>query len=161
MSDKQENLPASISAECKLWRVSSGEYEPDADPQSKWGVFWEPLDVRLGPDARPHCCYGEHIAFYDHSGNRLLADLVQHYQFRAARPHLIFLAGKWREVVSGRCEHRNGQWCMRWSVATHTRWARRLNDSDEVEALRGINESLVVRVAAQSELLTRRAEKSP
>lgn len=122
-----EPQAASIRAEAKLWIVHSGEFELDREG-SHWGVFWEPLHVKLGSDAKPHCCYNQHIAFYDRTGNKLLADLVQHYGFaNSLHPHLLFLAGKWREVVSGRCEHRNGQWHMRWSVATNTYWAMRLN----------------------------------
>lgn len=122
-----EPQPASINAAAKLWTVLSGEFEPDADSEH-WGVFWEPLHVHLGPDAKPHCCYDRHIAFYDRTGNKLLADLVQHYAFMACHPNLLFLAGKWREVVGGRCEHRNGQWHMRWSVTTNTHWAMKLNN---------------------------------
>ena len=93
--------PASINAACKLWFVNSGEYEPESGSEH-WGVFWEPLNVRLGSDARPHCCYNQHIAFYDHSGNRLLADLVQHYAFLGPHPHLLFLAGKGPREEQGR-----------------------------------------------------------
>ena len=125
-----EPAPASINAEAKLWRVNSGDYEPEPGSRHA-GVFWEPLHVRLGPDARPHCCYNSHVIFYDRTGNRLLADLVTHYGFMAPHPHLLFLAGKWREVVGGRCEHHKGQWCMRWAVSTNTKWARMLNPEGE------------------------------
>ena len=64
MSD-HDAIPASIHAHAKLWTVLSGEYEQETE---FWGVFWEPLAVRIGPDARPQTCYSEHVAFYDRSG---------------------------------------------------------------------------------------------
>lgn len=122
---------ASIQAAFKCWHVNSGEYEPDPDPASHWGVFWEPLYVRLPASARPSCCYSDKIAFYDRSGNKLLQDFVTHYQFIGVHPHLLWLEGKWREVVGGRVEFRNGFWHMRWTVATNTRYARMLNGEKE------------------------------
>lgn len=119
--------PASINAMFKCWHVNSGEYEPDADPQSKWGAFWEPLKVDLPDTAKPSCCYSDCIAFYDRSGNRLLRDFVRHYQFMGVHPHLLWLDGMWREVVNGRVEYRDGHWYMRWGVATNTKYARMLN----------------------------------
>lgn len=120
--------PTSVNAACKLWFVINGHYEPDPDPGSHWGVFWEPLDVKLGPDARPSCCYGDCIRFYDRSGN--IADLVRHHSFIALHPHLVMLAWKWREVIGGRCEYHalSKRWCMRWAVATNTRFARMINE---------------------------------
>jgi hypothetical protein len=124
-----EPAPASISAAAKLWVVNSGEFERES---GSWGVFWEPLAVRLGPDAKPSTCYGRFVAFYDRTGNGLLADMVQHYDFKASLfPHLLLIEGRWWEVVGGRCEHRKGQWAMRWSVSTATRWARKLNGETE------------------------------
>ena len=123
-----DSKPASITAAAKLWTVNSGEYEPG---DGSWGVFWEPLDVKLGPEAKPYCCYGELVAFYDQFGNRKLADLVHTYDFMSnVFPHLLFLEGKWREVVGGRCEFHGDQWCMRWSVATNTKWAEILNEAE-------------------------------
>lgn len=128
-----ELQPASINAECKLWRVNSGTYEPE--PESKhWGTFWEPLNVRLGPDARPYCCLGDSIQFFDRSGNKVLSDMVQHYAFMGLHPHLLYLNGMWREVLGGRCEYRDGQWCMRWNVSTATKWAVRLNAIEAMDA---------------------------
>lgn len=130
MPTHPEPVPASINAAAKLWVVNSGTFEPEPDRPS-WGVFWEPLSVRLGPDAKPHCCYTQHVAFYDRSGNKLLADLVQCYAFMGLHPHLLLLAGKWREVVGGRVEFHAGQWHMRWQVASNTKWARKLNGEGE------------------------------
>lgn len=126
-----EPVPASIGAACKLWYVHSGEYTQD--PESHWGVFWEPLQVDLPATARPSCCYGDHVVFYDRSGNKLLKDYVRHYDFIGAHPHVLHLAGAWREVVNGRVEYRNGHWYMRWGVATNTRFARLLNAAAESE----------------------------
>lgn len=123
-----EPQAASISACCKLWYVNSGEYTQDEDSQY-WGAFWEPLKIDL-PDpesARPSCCYGNHIVFYDRSGNKLLKDYVTTYDFIGLHPHLLYLEGKWREVVNGRVENRDGQWYMRWGVATNTRHSKMIN----------------------------------
>jgi len=122
----KEPQAASIHAAFKCWHVESGEFTPDEERPS-WGVFWEPLDVKLPPTAKPSCCYTNEIKFYDRSGNGLLADYVRHYGFIGVHPHLLFLAGKWREVVGGRVECRDGRWYMRWSVATNTRFAQLLN----------------------------------
>ena len=124
--NKTEPIAASISAACKLWYVTSGEFTPDDDSQY-WGAFWEPLKIDLPETARPSCCYTNSIVFYNKSGNKLLKDYVSHYSFTGVHPHLLNLAGKWREVVNGRVEYRNGQWFMRWGVATNTRWAKTLN----------------------------------
>lgn len=122
-------IPASITAQAKLWRVDSGEHEIIPDSLS-WSIIWQPLDVRLGPDAKPSCFLGDKIVFYDRSGNKLLHDLVQHYDFMGLHPHLLFVAGKWREVVGGRCEYHKGSWAMRWSLSTGTHWAGILNGDD-------------------------------
>jgi hypothetical protein len=119
--------PASITAAFKCWRVESGEYTPDESMGPHWGVFWEPLQVDLPATARPSCYYNQHIVFCDKSGNKLLKDYVQHYDFIGAHPNLLFLRGMWREVVNGRVEYRNGHWYMRWGVATNTKWAEALN----------------------------------
>ena len=118
--------PASINATFKCWYVNSGAYTQDAD-SNHWGAFWEPLRVNLPETARPSCCYNDSIVFYDRSGNKLLADYVRHYGFISVHPHLLWLDGKWREVVNGRVEFRDGQWYMRWGVATNTRFAEVLN----------------------------------
>ena len=118
--------PASISAEFKCWRVNTGAYTPD-EKYENWGVFWEPLQVDLPESAKPSCCYGNSIVFYDRTGNKLLCDYVRHYEFMGPHPHLLWLDGKWREVVNGRCEYRDGQWFMRWGVAVNTRYAEILN----------------------------------
>lgn len=122
----KNNVAASINAAFRCWYVNSGTYEQDPDRPS-WGVFWEPLDVACGPAARPHCCYTNQIAFYDKTGNRLIVDLVNHFEFMGGHPHLLFIHGAWREVVNGRCEYHNDQWHMRWTVSTNTKYANVLN----------------------------------
>lgn len=119
--------PASINAAFKCWHVNSGEYVPDEDSESKWGTFWEPLQVDLPASARPSCCYVNSIIFYDRTGNKMLKDHVRHFGFMGPHPHLLYLSGKWREVINGRVEYRDGQWYMRWGVATNTRFALLLN----------------------------------
>lgn len=121
-----EPQAASITAFAKLWTVNSGEFTQDNDAPH-WGAFWEPLKVDLPETAKPSCCYGNHIVFYDSSGNKLLKDYVTTYDFCNVHPHLLYLSGKWREVVNGRVEYRGGQWYMRWAVATNTRHARMMN----------------------------------
>lgn len=128
-----EPIAASINAACKLWHVNSGEYEQD-EGSEHWGVFWEPLQVDLPESAKPSCFHGGGIVFYDRTGNKLLCDYVRHYEFMGASPHLLQLAGKWREVVNGRCEYRNGHWFMRWGVATNTRFALMMNAFDPSSA---------------------------
>lgn len=117
-----EPIPASINACCKLWHVNSGEFTRDEDAPH-WGAFWEPLNVNLPESARPSCCYGRDIIFYDRTGNKLLVDHVRHYDFMGPHPHLLYVGDAWREVVSGRVEYRDGNWYMRWAVATNTRFA--------------------------------------
>lgn len=124
----EEPRAASVSAAMKLWWVTSGEYTHDEGTEH-WGAFWEPLQVDLPATAKPHCCYAQSIYFYDRQGNKLLKDHVQHFGFMAAHPNLLHLEGKWREVVNGRVEYRNGHWYMRWGVATNTRNAIALNES--------------------------------
>ena len=121
-----EPQAASITAAYKCWYVNSGEYTPD-DRSQHWGVFWEPLDVDLPENAKPSCCYTDSIVFYDRSGNKLLKDFVRHFGFLGPHPHLLHIAGKWREVINGRVEFRAGHWYMRWGVATNTMLARKLN----------------------------------
>jgi hypothetical protein len=121
-----EPIAASISAAFKCWHVYSGEYTQDEDSKH-WGAFWEPLRCDFSPEARPYCCLTNTIQFYDPDNRRELGR-VHHYGFMAAHPHLLHLEGKWREVINGRVEYRDGQWFMRWGVATNTRWAMKLNE---------------------------------
>jgi hypothetical protein len=118
--------PASINAFFKCWIVNSGEFTQDNDAPH-WGAFWEPLKLDLPDTAKPSCCYGNQIVFYDRTGNKLLKDYVTTYDFIGPHPHLLFLEGKWREVVNGRVEYRDGQWFMRWTVVTNSRIARMMN----------------------------------
>lgn len=119
--------PASINAAFKCWYVNSGEFEQDPEAEH-WGVFWEPLDVDLPDTARPSCCLSDCIVFYDRTGNKLLQDMVRHYSFMGAHPHLLYLNGQWREVIAGRVEYRQGKgWYMRWSVVTNSRFSLMLN----------------------------------
>lgn len=126
----REPQACSITAFCKAWIVNSGEFTQDED-SPHWGAFWEPLKVDLPETAKPGCCYGNHIVFYDRSGNKLLKDYITTYELMAPHPHLLYLAGKWREVVNGRVEYREGQWFMRWGVATNTRFAIAMNTAME------------------------------
>ena len=121
---------ASINAAFKCWCVNSGEFEQDPEAEH-WGVFWEPLDVNLPDSARPSCCLGQDIVFYDKTGNKLLKDHVRHYGFMGAHPHLLNVNGRWREIVSGRVEYRDGKgWYMRWTVVTNSRFAMMLNAAE-------------------------------
>jgi hypothetical protein len=152
--------PASITANCKMWRVNSGEYTTDED-SAHWGAFWEPLDVYLPESARPSCCFGDSIVFYDRTGNRLLKDFVRHYNFIGAHPHLLFLEGKWREVISGRCEYRNNHWYMRWAVATNTAMAIEANAAARLAAAERENERLQAFIDALPEKIRKCGEPGP
>ena len=130
MTEATEPKPASVSAAFKCWTVNSGEYTHDEGSQH-WGVFWEPLDVALPESAKPSCCFHDSIVFYDRSQNRKLKDHVRHFGFIEGSPNLLFIEGKWREVINGRVEFRNGHWYMRWGVSTNTRYASMLNGDSE------------------------------
>jgi len=122
--------PASINAAFKCWWVNSGEFEQDPEAEH-WGVFWEPLDVKLPDTAKPSCGMLNEIRFYDRTGNQLLEESVRHYDFIGPHPHLLHLKGRWREVISGRVERREGKgWYMRWSVVTNSRFAMMLNAAE-------------------------------
>jgi hypothetical protein len=119
--------PLSINAACKLWWVNSGKFEPEPAP-SHWGYLWEPLDGDFPPGARPHTCFLDQVVFYDRTGNqRLHADTVHHHGLVEPYPTLLFVADRWREVLSGSVIYHDGRWNMRWLLATNTRFSQMMN----------------------------------
>ena len=93
-----------------------------------WIVTIEPLPARDVPsNARPFCSSFD-ITFYDHTGNRELANVHRHGEFSLVSPDLIFVDGVWYELMVGRVVHRcDFGWCIEREAARNTKAAYMAN----------------------------------
>jgi hypothetical protein len=113
---------------CKLFAqlyFCEAEWEPDG---ANCVHIWEPLDVDLPEDAKPHCCLVNEIQFWDKTGNKnLLAHNARHHDIAGC---IVYLHGTstWWKVASGTCVYRNGRWYMRWWAHKHDRESKMMNE---------------------------------
>lgn len=120
-----EPVAMSVSACCKLWWVTSGEFEMEPGSEN-WGCLWEPLDTSASPDAKPYCLLSQEIEFVEPHGQG--RQRTTHYNWSACiHPQLVHVNNLWWEIGGGQVLYRNGRWHMRWSVRKNTRFANAAN----------------------------------
>lgn len=97
--------------------------------------FIQPVMLDLPPDARPR--FSSHgrsafsrnssLYFYDHTGNKRLADGIQCYDIGFPETLLLAPDGTWWQVSGGRAEYRGGRWCVIYEGWRNTRLALMAN----------------------------------
>ena len=111
-----------------MW-INDFPTEPDGKNSLK---FIEPLDANAPPDARPHCCYIDHVVFYkqpyeaNERGNYAEWDRVQtrwnllgqrwtdeDLGWRSLAP-FVKHDGEVYELATGRVVWRDGLWFVEW-----------------------------------------------
>lgn len=103
------------------------EVEWEWEENGKWITIFDPIRTTAPASARPFCCLGHVVIFYDASNQEL--DRGRYHDLNTGSSMLLRIDGQLWEIVSGRVRWERGGWCMGWSArppADQTRYALRL-----------------------------------
>lgn len=118
-----------LTRHATLW-VAEGDFEMAGN---QCASLWEPLQINVPLNAKPHACYGNVVVFYDDAQMEL--GRCTYHELSGAAPNLVYLGARWWEVSSGKVIQRNGRWCLQWHCCSNTARAREANAGATAERM--------------------------